>query len=280
MRRSFRKLKDKESFFIADFQNRFIGDDGAVIENLVYTKDLFFEDIHFKREWMSLKDIAVKSMLINISDAIVMNAKVKYALIGIEIPKDFSLSQMRELYEGFQEISLKYGFYIVGGDTIAGDKLNISVTLVSETKKPVFRSGTKEGDFAAFTGNLGSVKKDLTKLLRGGKVSSKSKFIKPVLRDKFFYEIAPFVSSAMDISDGLSKDLSRISLLSGVGFKFLKKFDKNVLCSGEEYEILFTFPPRYMKKIENIAKKRKTKITIFARAVKGGYKSVCKPHHF
>ena len=34
-----------------------------------------FENVHFKKEWMSLKQIAYKSMIVNISDAIVMNAK-------------------------------------------------------------------------------------------------------------------------------------------------------------------------------------------------------------
>jgi len=273
-------LKDKESRFISRFQNRFIGDDGAVVGDLVYTKDLFFEDIHFKREWMSLKEIALKSMLVNISDAIVMNAKVKYALIGIEIPRDFSKLQMGELYEGFSLASKKFGFEIIGGDTIGGEKLNISVTLISETKRPVFRSGAKEGDLAAFTGDLGKAARDLSKLLRGGKVSRNCKFIRPVLRDEFFYKAAPFVSAAMDISDGLGKDLSRLSLSSGVGFKFFRKFPKSVLCSGEEYEILFTFPPKNLKKIENLAKISGTEITVFAKAVRGRYKSFCKSHHF
>ncbi len=280
MLRSFRRLKDKESLFIADFQNRFIGDDGAVIGDKVYTKDLFFEDIHFKREWMSLKEIAIKSMLINISDAVVMNAKVKYALIGIEIPKTFSRFEMKELYEGFSWVAKEYGFEIIGGDTIGGEKLNISITLISETKRPIFRSGAREGDLAAFTGDLGKVRRDLLRLLKGGKISSNSKFIKPVLKDRFFYKVSSFITSAMDISDGLSKDLSRLSLSSGVGFEFFKKFDKNILCSGEEYEILFTFSPKNLKKIENIAKITRTKITVFAKAVRGRYKSVCKPHHF
>ena len=78
---------DKESFFISLFDTKYIGDDGAVIGDTIYSKDLFCEDIHFKREWMSLEEISYKSMLINISDAIVMNAKPLYALIGIKIPK-------------------------------------------------------------------------------------------------------------------------------------------------------------------------------------------------
>ncbi len=229
---------------------------------------------------MSLKDISKKSMLVNISDAVAMNAKVKYALIGVEIPKFFSNRELKEIWEGFSEISKEWNFEIIGGDTIAGDKLNISITLISKTKKPLFRSGAKEGDIAAFTGDLGSVGRDLKKALRGVKLSKKSKLITPVIKSKFLYKAAPFINAATDISDSLSKDLSRISLLSKVGFKFFRDFDKNILCSGEEYEILFTFPKRNLKRILNIAKKTRTKITPFAVAKRGFYKSVCKANHF
>jgi len=71
---------NKENYFIKQFKkSKIIGDDGAVIKHssskqLVYSADAFFENVHFKRSWMSLKQIAQKSMLVNISDAIVMNA--------------------------------------------------------------------------------------------------------------------------------------------------------------------------------------------------------------
>lgn len=280
MQRSFKRLGDKESLFISNFQNRFIGDDGAVIGENVYTKDLFCEGIHFKKEWMSLKEVAVKSMLVNISDAIVMNAKVKYALIGIEIPKSFSTAMMKELWEGFNQTADEFGFEIIGGDTVGGERLNISITLISHSKKPIFRSGVREGDLIAYSGDLGKVKRDLNRVLRGFKLNSSSKFIKPVLKEKFFYKASSYINAAMDISDGLSKDLSRLSLSSRVGFDFIKKFDKNIICSGEEYEILFSFSPKNLKKIQNIAKMTKTKITVFAKAKRGRYKNICKSHHF
>jgi len=229
---------------------------------------------------MSLERIVRKSMLVNISDAVAMNARVKYALIGIEIPKRFSNRELREIWRAFSDISKEWGFEIIGGDTVAKDKLNISITLISETKKPLFRSGAKEGDIAAFTGDLGSVGRDLKRALRGVKLSYRSKFVTPVLKSDFLYKVAPFINAATDISDSLSKDLSRISLLSGVGFEFFKKFDKATLCSGEEYEILFTFPKRNLKRILNIAKQTRTKVTPFAIAKRGFYKNICKAHHF
>jgi len=277
----------KEEFFIKNIKSQYTGDDGAVLnarliaenEKLIIASDSFFEDIHFKKKWMSLKDIAIKASLVNISDIIVMNAKPKYALLNIGFPKSYSLKDIKDLTDGFNECAKKYGYEIIGGDTIQNEKLSISMTFIGESKKPIFRKA-KLNEFVAFTGDLGKVKKDLNLLLRGGKVAKTSKFIKPQLKDKFFYKAAPYITSALDISDGLFKELERVSKTSKLGFKFLKNFDKNIGCSGEEYEILFTFNKKYLPKILNIAKLTRTKVTIFAQTQRGSFKSKCRENHF
>ena len=272
---------NKEEYIISNFKSNKIGDDGAVIGNLVYSKDLFCEDIHFKLSWMNLKQIAIKSMLVNISDAIAMNAKPKQALIGLVIPSSFSLSQINELSSGFVEIADKYNFEIIGGDTTAGKKLMISITMISQTKKPIYRHNMKNGDLIAYTGKLGDSKKGLTKLLRGGKVNSKDRFVTPTLKGDFFYEASKYITAGLDISDGLSKDLSRLCKSSGnLGVKVLKNSSKSELCSGEEYEMLFSFNKRNLAKIQSIANKNRSNITIFAKACRGKYTSTCKENHF
>lgn len=272
---------NKEEYLISSFKSNKIGDDGAIVDARVYSKDLFCEDIHFKLSWMSLRQIAIKSMLINISDAIAMNAKPKQALIGLVVPSSFSLLQIDELLSGFKDIATKYKFEIIGGDTACGKKLMISITIISCTKNPILRSGMKKGDLIAYTGSIGDSKKGLTALLRGGKIGSKSRFILPVLKADFFYEASKHINSGLDISDGLSKDLSRLCKSSAnTGVRFLKKFSKQKLCSGEEYEMLFSFCPKKLAKIRSIAKKHRTDITIFAKACRGRYTSTCKENHF
>ncbi len=273
-------MKDKESFFINQFPSLQIGDDGAVIGDTVYSKDLFCEDVHFRRDWMSLEKIAAKSMLVNISDAIVMNARAKYALLGVKIPSKFSPLQLEQLASGFIETAREYDIEIIGGDTVAGEKLDISVTLISHTTRPVHRTGVREGDLVAYTGSLGSVGRDLKRLLAGESISADSKFIRPKLRDAFFYEAASYVHAALDISDGLSKDLSRLSQINRIGFAFIRNIPHEVLCSGEEYEILFTFDPKNLDTLGKIAAKHGVDLTIFARAVPGRYESKCPENHF
>jgi len=279
---------NKENYFIKHISNNSInGDDGAVIydklkknEKYVYSSDGFFQDVHFKKEWMSLKQIAIKSMLVNISDAIAMNARAKYALITIAIPKEYTKKDLRELANGFKSIAKKYDIKIIGGDTLANIKLDISVTIISLTSNPIYRSGTKKGDLLCHTGTLGTSKKDLELLFDNKKISKKSRFVKPKLRAEFFYEISPYVNSALDISDGLFFELERLSKINKIGFEFLSKIKKDVGCSGEEYEMLFSINPKYKKEVKKIAKKHKVKLNIFAKAIKASYKNKCKGHHF
>lgn len=271
---------NKESYFISRFDDAHIGDDGAVIGKYVYSMDAFFENVHFKRSWMSLKEIAKKAMLVNISDAIAMNAVPKYALISVAIPKEFSLCQLDELASGFKEAAKEHGIKIIGGDTISNIKLDISVTIISKTERPLKRDTIKEGHLLAYTGTLGDSKKELDRLLRGKKPSKNSKFITPVLRHAFVKKSSKYLSGGMDISDGLFTELGRISSLNRIGFDFFHDIPKKAGCSGEEYEMIVAFQPRHKEKILNIAKKTKTALTIFAKTKKGSYKSCCKPHHF
>ncbi len=272
---------NKEKFFIKNISNsKIIGDDGAYIDGFVYSQDAFFEDVHFKKEWMSYEQIGNKAMLVNISDAISMNAVPLYALITAAIPPSMSEEEILELQKGLKKAAKKYNIQIIGGDTIANTKLDLSITIISKTDKPIYRKGLKIGQLLAYTGSLGGSLRDLNALFAGESVSANSKFYAPKLRDKFMYMAAKYMSFCMDISDGLFKELERVSEINGVGYEFLKSIPKEVGCSGEEYELLFGFEEANLPKIMEISKATKTKVTVFAKAIKGSFVSGCKEWHF
>ncbi len=272
---------NKEDFIIKAFLNDKNGDDGAIVDKWCFSKDLFFENVHFKRSWLTLEQIATKAMLINISDAIVMNAKPKYALLGLALPNKICQREIRTLQKGFLKTAKKFGIKIIGGDTISNNKIDISVTIISKIRqKAVFRKGLKKGHLLAYTGVLGRSLKGLEILQKGGILKPNHVFIKPKLKQNFFYEIAPFISCAMDISDGLSKDLSRLLKQNKCGISWLKKLDDYTLYSGEEYEILFGFDEKELYRIEQIAKQHRVKLNIFARATRGKYEFNGREHHF
>ena len=269
-----------ENYFISQFKSARIGDDGALVGNTVYSKDAFFENVHFKTKWMSYYQIACKAMLVNISDAIAMNANPRYALLSVAMPKNISKSQMRELACGFQDTAKKFNIEIIGGDTISNIKLDITITIVSETKKPLLRSGVRNGYLLAYTGVLGHSLHDLKCLLNLGSLHKKSKFVNITLRDTFMARSWRFLSSGMDISDGLFSDLDKLSGANKTGFTFHKKIPKSVGCSGEEYEMLVAFDKRYKKTLLRRAKQSRTPLTIFASASRNKYVNRCKANHF
>lgn len=272
---------NKEEYFIKQFSNsKFIGDDGAVIGSHVYSMDAFFEDVHFKREWFTLKQIAYKSMIVNISDAIAMNAIPKYALLSVAIPSTYTNKELKQLSNGFKKASKEFGIEIIGGDTISNNKLDISITIISKTKNPILRSTAKKGELFCYTGTLGTCKKDLAKLFKGKKINKNSKFIKPKLNPNFFYESSKYITSALDISDGLFFELERVSKASNIGFEFFTEINEDIGASGEEYEILFSFNKKHLEKIKKIAKKHKVKLNVFAKAIDGKYKTKINNHHF
>lgn len=269
-----------ENYFISQLSSNHIGDDGAYIDGYVYSKDAFFENVHFKTKWMNYYQIAQKAMLVNISDAVAMNADPKYALLSIAMPKTMTKHDMRELVRGFESVSSAYGIEIIGGDTISNIKLDITITIISKTDKPLLRSGVKVGDILAYTGKLGHSAKDLKKLLNLGILHKESKFLNIKLRKKFIKNSARYLKSGMDISDGLFSDLSKIASANRVGFKFTRKISKSIGCSGEEYEMLVAFDKRNIKAVIRQAQRSRTKLNIFALASRRKYTNRCKAHHF
>lgn len=273
---------DLEKQFIGTVSedSNIIGDDGALIGSFVYSKDAFVEGTHFKRAWMTPAQIAYKAMAVNISDAVAMNAVPRYALLAIGIPRDYSGAEVKALSRGFADAARQFGCEIIGGDTVKSDRLWISLTIVSETDKPLLRSGLRAGDLLAYTGSIGKAQKELRYLLAGRKLHARSHYAAPVLRNAFIADAAPFLSAGMDISDGVFTDLERLASVNRLGFVFTRPMPKSIGCSGEEYEMLIAFSPRYRKRIEYLARKHRMPLTVFARAARTRYRNPCKSHHF
>ncbi len=272
---------DLESYWIDKIKSSYTGDDGAVIDKWVYAMDAFWEETHFKREWMSMEQIAYKAFIVNLSDMVAMNASVKYMLITLAIPKDLHPSQLDRLSSEFNRLANKHNIDIIGGDTIGSDKLGVTITMVGKSKNPLRRDTVKEGDLLAFTGDLGSVKADLQKLFLGERISDNSKFYRPVLREDFVKAVTPWLSGGMDISDGLYCDTNKLLKCNNLYLQELKVIPKEQGESGEEYEMLIAFAPENLNRIKRIAKLTDTPLTIFGKTTtKKTDFYPCKSHHF
>lgn len=271
-----------ENYFINAMsrKNSPIGDDGAVMGEWIYSKDIFFQNVHFKTTWLTAYQIGYKAMIINISDAIAMNARPLYALVGAAMPKNMSLHEMDELARGMRACAEEFGVEIIGGDTIANSKLDLSVTIISKSTHPLLRRGLKRGDKVAYTGKIGESLRHLRYLMAGGRVHTNSRFVRPVLRRCFIAKARTHLRCGMDISDGLYSDMGKLCAANRMGVRWNKRFPKQVACSGEEYEMLVAFSPHKTKALKRICQQTRTPLTIVATARRGKFINRCKAHHF
>ena len=271
---------DKETFLISRLNSKYIGDDAAVIGEMVYSADAFCEGTHFRREWMSPAQIGRKAMLINLSDAVAMNADPLYALVSVMVPRGLSENDITQLTDALEMTAGEYGCEIIGGDTVGGEALHLSITLISRSDAPLMRSGLKPGDLLAYTGALGESKRDLEKLLRGEKIPRESRFYEPVLRREFVAKARPWLRAGMDISDGLYCDTGKMLDLNGLGLIPLIEIGSGIGESGEEYEMLVAFPPENREVLEKIGEETQTPLHIFAEVGDNDFRYPCKSHHF
>jgi len=271
---------DKEAYLIERLSSNYIGDDAAVVGGSIYSVDAFCEDIHFRRTWLSPYQIARKSMLINFSDAIAMNAHPQYALLSLCIPKEMPSDEIDALMGGFEETAMEFGCEIIGGDTVGGDKLHISVTIISHSDEPLYRKGLEEGDLLAYTGTLGESKRDLERLFAGKKIADDSRFLEPQLRSEFIYKTRAFLHAGMDISDGLYCDTNKLLDINKYGYNILENISDEMGFSGEEYEMLIGFDSQHYTEIKSIADSLDLPLTVFAEVAKNKERFPCKSHHF
>ncbi len=189
------------------------GDDAAVLRladgaECVLTSDLIAEGVDFHLAEAGPRRVGRKALAVNLSDAAAMAARPVTALVTLLLPHDGALTLARELYEGMLPLAERYGVSIAGGDvnTWAG-KLAVSITLIAEpTARGVLRrDGAKPGDRILVTGTL------------GGSISGRHLDFEPRVAEALKLHADYKLHAGMDISDGLSVDLWRLTEASGVG---------------------------------------------------------------
>ncbi|MBI2974656.1 MAG: thiamine-phosphate kinase [Deltaproteobacteria bacterium] len=251
---------------------RGVGDDCAVIsgnetKDFLITTDALFEDVHFKREWISPRTLGRKALSVNISDIAAMGGKPLFYLVTIGIPKAFPLKEVEEIFEGMANSAFVHRTALIGGDTCSSaNGLLISITVIGDIDKgkSIYRSGAKIGDSVYVTGILGHAALGLACLEKGIRSLEVREFIRkhddptPRVAIGQWLMSSTCVSSMIDISDGLVSDLNHIAEASNVEIKIfanqipkVEEFAKAAnrcskdaltlaLTGGEDYELAFT----------------------------------------
>ena len=230
------------------------GDDCAVIaanSKLLISTDTSVAGVHFMKS-MPPESIAYRSVATAISDIAAMGGKPIAFNLSLVMP-NFNSDWMKAFKKGLQKISREFQFPLIGGDLAKGP-LQISVTVLGKPeKKTLFRSNAQSGDILCLSGALGSGYIGLKEYKRSGEINSKTKpYLFPSAQIAYGRIIANIASSAIDISDGIVQDLSHLISCSGVGCNLDldqvpvvdKQYKKQCLEFGDDYELLFTVPPK------------------------------------
>jgi len=221
-----------------------IGDDCALLSNGTLLKtDCIVEGQHYLPH-TSPQLIGRKAVNRVLSDFAAMGGWPTHLLITIGLRQSSFLEDVLELYKGMEEALTPYGCTIVGGETVIVDPsdkefISVSGTGQLNTSTPILRSGAKVGDLIYVSGALGN-----------SFHSEHHLTFTPRLMESLWLSKHVNVSAMMDLSDGIARDLPRLTTLSNVGYTLdLNNLPlragadtKAALEEGEDYELLFTLP--------------------------------------
>lgn len=236
-----------------------IGDDAAILDlssrpQCVVTVDLLTEGVDFRLAEVAPERIGRKALAVNLSDLAAMAARPVAAVVALALPKSAALPLAQELYRGLLALADEYQLVIAGGDTNTWDgPLVISVTAIGEVTEhgPLTRSGTQPGDAILVTGEF------------GGSILGKHFDFQPRVAEALALAARYDLHAGIDISDGLSLDLSRLAAASGCGAVIevdrvpialaarqltSSRADgvtplEHALADGEDFELLLAAPP-------------------------------------
>jgi thiamine-monophosphate kinase len=245
-----------------------IGDDCAILQipvghETLVTTDFSLEGIHFRREWHLPEVVGHRCLTRGLSDIAAMGGEPIAAFLSLALWPKLRQSWVDGFMQGFMRLASAFNVALAGGDTAQSpDGILADIMLVGSAPKgtAIRRSGARPGDRIYVTGDLGGAVATLKMLFLGRKLRARDfpKHFYPTPRvqvGKFLRE-KDLASAMIDISDGLSTDLSHICEESGVGAKIMAdaiprsgvgkrphKVELNFsLHGGDEYELLFTSP--------------------------------------
>jgi thiamine-monophosphate kinase len=232
-----------------------IGDDAALVHvprdnALAISTDTSLENVHFRREWLSLREIAYRATTAALSDVAAMGATGAGVLAALTVPQ-LSREELDALGDGIGDAVREANARVMGGDMARGDALALTFTVFGNTREPLRRDAARAGQRVYVTGRLGGPGAAVRAWLAGDEP-------RPEWRERFAHPSARLregrwlvgrgARAAIDISDGLLADLGHLAAASHVRIDVdlgrVPRVDGvsavEAARSGEEYELLVT----------------------------------------
>src|SRR5699024_10321088 len=129
-----------------------MGDDAAVFQPLtgsvVTAVDTFVEHVHFSRQTMKLFQAGYRALAANMSDLAAMGATPAFYLASVVVPDSLSIQDLYKIFSGMKDLANAYNMDLIGGDTVSGKVLTLSITVIGfvDDQQARYRHLARDGD--------------------------------------------------------------------------------------------------------------------------------------
>lgn len=276
-------------------------DDAACIAaprgcDLVLTKDAIVAGVHFFAEDPA-DAIARKALRVNVSDLAAKGADPLGFLMALALPASIEAEWIACFARGLGEDAARYSIPLLGGDTVrTPGPLTISITALGAVPHGSMakRGGARAGDLIYVTGTIGDAALGLKLRLAEGPIGLTEKarehllnrYLEPHPRHQLRRIWREFANGAMDVSDGLVGDLTKMLKASGVGARVrlaltplsdaareAARIDSAcfeiAVIGGDDYELLASVAPARAAAFELAAKDAGVPVTCIGEVIAG-----------
>jgi thiamine-monophosphate kinase len=266
-----------------------IGDDCALIapapgDVLAVSTDMLVEGRHFLPD-VDPRSLGHKTLAVNLSDLAAMGAKPRACTLALALPEPRE-AWLAAFADGFFALADRFDCQLIGGDTTRGP-LNLCVTVFGDVpaQGALRRDGAREGDDIWVSGSLGDARAGLglrrqewpASLFDAREIAMLHEALdRPEPRIALGLALRGIAHAALDVSDGLAGDLLHILERSQMRAVIdidavprsnaVRKLAQDaqrqcVLAGGDDYELLFTAPPRLRDAVAGAAARANAAVT-------------------
>lgn len=260
------------------------GDDAAVVRveagDLVATTDMLVEGVDYPAG-TSAETIGRRALAVNLSDMAAMGARPDFFLLSIAFPREKGEEFPDAVVRGALSRARPLGVSLVGGDLSSAPETVVGIALWGRAAgRPLLRSGGRAGDLLFLSGFPGRAAAGLGLAIRRTEGLSPeheaellAAYLDPEPRVALGLELSRenLATAAIDVSDGLGLDATRLARASGVravieadrlpvspalaACGVLERRDPLdwILAGGDDYELLFSADAGALRQVESLA---------------------------